>query len=363
MSSGKNKFGFDPIEPAPAKTSRARSVGPMGAAVREAAASLQETTEAKIEQRRRNADDAKAWRAAEAQGRVLVRLLLSDVRTDDLPRDRLDLRAVALSDEMEELKTSIRARGQKEPIEVYRDPHGFYQLKKGWRRLTALSQLLTETEDEAFMHIVARVEPADEASRPDRISRYVDMVEENVVREDLTFAEMAQLAIQAARDPQIDGEDADAMVARLYGSLHKMKRSYIRSFVFLLSEMDGALKWPKAVSRNLGVDLARALKAQPDRAGILRRSLASCAAPEDQAEALTFFLQAGQKAKAASKPTERKEKYEFHVGATKVTARSGECRIVSQRDFTDVPRDRLEQAIRAFEAALEEPRNPRVTSL
>ena len=142
-----------------------------------------------------------------------------------------------------------------------------------------------------------------------------------------------------------------------------MKRSYIRSFVFLLSELDGALKWPKDLSRNMGVDLARVLKSQPERAGVLRRSLASCAAPEDQAEALTFFLQASQKAKATAQPKERKEKYEFHVGSTKVTARSGECRIVSSRDFTDVPRDRLEQAIRAFEAALEEPRNPRVTSL
>lgn len=364
MSRGKNKFGFDPIEPPKDSAKRERNVGPMGAAVREAAASLQETTEAKIEQRRRNAEDAKAWRSAEAQGRVLVRLLLSEVETTDLPRDRLDLAAVANSDEMEELKASIRVRGQKEPIEVYRDAQGRYQLKKGWRRLTALSQLFTETEDEAFMRVVARVEVVSE-DQPDRVARYIDMVEENVVREDLTFAEMAQVAIEAARDPQVEGDDAEAMVGRLYASLHKMKRSYIRSFVFLLTELDGAMKWPKDVSRNLGVDLARILKAQPDRTGILRRSLLACAAPEDQAEALTFFVQASQKAKGAAKPSpkERKEKYEFHVGQTKVTARSGECRIVSQRDFTDVPRDRLERAIRAFEAALEPTGNPRVTSL
>lgn len=353
MTGNKNKFGFDPIDPASRSAPKERTVGPMGAAVREAAASLAETTEAKIEQRRKNAEDAKAWRAATAQGRVLVNLLLGDIATDDLPRDRLDLDAVARSDEMEELKASIRMRGQREPIEVYRDATGQYQLKKGWRRLTALKQLLSETGEDAFMRVVARVEPGEGDAVPDRVARYIDMVEENVVREDLTFAEMAQVAIQAARDSDVDCNDPDALVGRLYGSLHKMKRSYIRSFVFLLTELDGALKWPKSISRNLGVDLARVLKAQPDRTAMLRRSLSACASAEDQAETLTFFLRASQKAGAAAKaPRERREKYEFHVGAMKVTARKGECRIVSGRDFADVPRDRLERAIRAFEAAL-----------
>lgn len=369
MTGSKNKFGFDPIDPKPA-AKRERTVGPMGAAVREAAASLAETTEAKIEQRRRNAEDAKAWRAAEAQGRVLVALLLSDVATDDLPRDRLDLDAVARSDEMEELKASIRVRGQREPIEVYRDGSGQYQLKKGWRRLTALKQLLAETGDDGFLRVVARVEPSTPETAPDRVARYIDMVEENVVREDLTFAEMAQVAIQAARDPEVDGDDPEAMVGRLYASLHKMKRSYIRSFVFLLTELDGALRWPKAVSRNLGVDLARAIKAQPDRTAMLRRALAACALAEDEAETLVTFLRSSQKAAATgaapASARERREKFEFHVGTTKVTARSGECRIVSKRDFTEVPRDRLERAIRAFEDTLDatpkRPGNPRVTS-
>lgn len=367
MTGSKNKFGFDPIDPKSDAGRRDRSVGPMGAAVREAAASLAETTEAKIEQRRRNAEDAKAWRAAEAQGRVLVNLLLSDVATDDLPRDRLDLDAVAKSDEMEELKASIRARGQREPIEVYRDASGQYQLKKGWRRLTALKQLLAETGDDTFLRVVARVEPAAGDAVPDRVARYIDMVEENVVREDLTFAEMAQVAIQAARDPDVDGDDPDALVGRLYASLHKMKRSYIRSFVFLLTELDGALRWPKSLSRNLGVDLARTIKTQPDRTAMLRRALSACATPEDEAETLSTFLRSSQKIASEAKPArERREKFEFHVGTTKVTARSGECRIVSKRDFTDVPRDRLERAIRAFEDALEDapkrPGNPRVTS-
>ena len=44
-----NKFGFAPVEP-DAPRRRERSVGPMGAAVREAAESLTDATDAKVEQ-------------------------------------------------------------------------------------------------------------------------------------------------------------------------------------------------------------------------------------------------------------------------------------------------------------------------
>ena len=159
---GKNKFGFEPLEPTPAKRARERTPGPMGVAVRDAAENMTVATEAKVEQRRRNAEDAKAYRAAQADGRLLQRLPVGNLATDDLPRDRLELEAVARSDEMEELKASIRARGQKEPIEVYRDATGTFQLKKGWRRLTALRQLLEETGDDQYAEVISRVETGPE---------------------------------------------------------------------------------------------------------------------------------------------------------------------------------------------------------
>ncbi len=140
MTDRKNKFGFEPLEP-PSAPGRTRAPGPMGAAVREAAEDLRQSTDAKVEQRRRNSEDAKALRAAKDDGRLIERVALSEVQTDSLPRDRLDLSDVAVSEAMDELKASIRARGQKEPIEVWRDGAGVLHLKKGWRRLTALRQL------------------------------------------------------------------------------------------------------------------------------------------------------------------------------------------------------------------------------
>ena len=353
----KNKFGFGALETPAAPKSRERNVGPMGAAVRDAAENLQETTEAKVEQRKQNAADAKAYRAAQGEGRLLTAVPLADVLTTDLPRDRLDLEAVAASTEMEELKASIRERGQKEPVELYRDSAGLLQLKKGWRRFTALSQLFAETGDEAFATIIARIEVGE----GDRLARYIDMVEENVVREDLSFAEMAQVAILAAQDDATDEVDPDAMVLRLYGSLHKVKRSYIRSFVFLLSALGDDLKWPKAVSRNLGVDVARALKSV-DAAGRLRTGLRACGTEEEQAATLSKFLEAKPSGTAQAKPVAPKEKREFHVGDMKVTARKGECRIVGDDDFASLPKAQLEHAVEAFQRALREG-NPRITTL
>lgn len=351
--SSKNKFGFAPLEPeveAPAR--RVRAPGPMGAAVRDAAESLQETTEAKVEQRRRNAEEAKQFRAAQENGLLLLRLPVGNVATDDLPRDRLALEAVASSEEMDELKASIRDRGQKEPIEVYQGADGRYQLKKGWRRLTALTQLFAETGKSEFETVIARIE----AGGDDRVLRYVDMVEENVVREDLTFAEMAQVAITAALDPGVEETDPTELVLRLYGALHKTKRSYIRSFVFLLTALGEDLKWPKAVSRNLGVDVARAISNEAQAAD-LRERLKRATSAEEEIEVLKSFVAGGSggKEKAGPKPSP-KQKFEFFVGQTKITARDGELRIVSGQDYTLTPKSVLEEAIRAFEDAISGPR-------
>ena len=350
----KNKFGFETLETKSTASARRRSPGPMGMAVREAAESLQESTEVKVEQRRQNAADAKEYRAAQSEGRVLTNLPLGSIAVDDLPRDRLELEAVATSDEMDELVASIRKRGQREPIEVYRNADG-YQLKKGWRRLTALRRLFEETGDEAFGTVVARVATNSE----DRLTLYIDMVEENVIREDLTFAEMAQLAITAAGDRSFDGINAEAMVGKLYSSLHKMKRSYIRSFVYLLQELGEELRWPKEVARNLGADVARKLKTVSDRGNLLEE-LATCQTPVEQARVLASFAASSDKVgiKTATPP---REKFEFHVAGAKVTARSGECRIVDKRDYTKVSKERLKKAILAFQLALDDGGNPRVT--
>lgn len=346
-NSRKNRFGFDSIDDMPVGVaSRRRGSGPMSAAVRDTAETVEEATEAKVAQRQQNATDAKAWREADADGRVLQRVALEDIHTDDLPRDRMDLEAVAGSDEMDELKASIRAHGQKEPMELYRAGE-VLQLKKGWRRLTALRALHEETGDERFATALVRVVEADE-----RIRHYIDMVEENVLREDLTFAEMAHVAIAAACDPSVEGAVPEDMVTPLYASLHKMKRSYIRAFVTLLEAVGDDLRWPKAVPRNLGVEVVRALREGQGDLGTLKRSLMISSSPEEQNTVLAAFVRGEGPSKA---PADARKKFEFHVDDVKVTARRGELRLKASVDFSDVPRGRLEAAVAAFSKALREP--------
>ena len=106
------------------------------------------------------------------------------------------------------------------------------------------------------------------------------------------------------------------------------------------------------MARDLGVEVARALKAGQGRSRRCARALAAAETAEAQAEALAAFVAApGVPAKAERRPQARR-KVEFHVGETKVTARQRECRILSGTDFTSVPQERLERAVRAFEAAL-----------
>ena len=356
MTTG-NKFGLPSLDGEIIAPRRDRAPGPMGAAVRETAASLGEATEERIEQRRQNAEDARAWRDANGEGLVLARVALERIAQDDLPRDRLDLAAVAESDEMEELKASIRARGQKEPVELYHSADGRLQVKKGWRRLTALGQLLAETGDRAaFGTVLARIERPGSG---DRLGRYVDMVEENVIREDLSFAEMAQVAIAAAADPGTDGDDAEAMVNRLYGALHKMKRSYIRSFVTLMQALGPDLRFPREVARNLGVEVARRLKAGDGDMATLRQALAHSSSADDQARVLAGFA-AGRGPAPAARPAA----LQLAVGGLRFSARGRECRLSADIDFAALPPARLERALKAFEAALrEEVGNPRVTRL
>lgn len=348
MSGGRNRFGFGAPPPEAEAPARRRGTGPMSVAVRETAASLEASAEALAETRRRNAEAARTLAAAEAEGRLLVRLPLETVHADDLPRDRLDLAGTAQSEAMDELRASLLVHGQREPVEVYAGPDGRWQLRAGWRRLTALRQLHAETGEERFATVLARIA----APAQDRTALYVAMVEENAVREDLSFAEMAHVAIAAAADPAVGEGSPEAMVGRLYAALHKMKRSYIRAFVQLLLALGPDLRFPKAVSRNLGVEVARRLREEPETVAPLRAALA--AVPDAAAqEAVLARYAAGQPPAPAPRPARGGgETYAFRHGTARVTARRGEIRIRDALDFQDLPRARLEEAVAAFLAAL-----------
>lgn len=338
-----------------------RRPGPMAVAGRESAEAMTRMVEDQAEQRRRNAEEAEAWRDAQADGRLLRRLPLDAIACDDLPRDRMALHAVAQSDAMEELKASIRARGQREPIEVFADADGRWQLKTGWRRLEALRQLRAGAPEGGFDTVLVRVEGEGE-----RVGLYVGMVEENAIREDVSFAEMANVAIAMARDPQTAVTTPDEAVSALYASLHKAKRSNIRRFVELLEAVGTVLADPRAVPKHLGSEAARLLNGDQARVERLRAALAVARDARVQNDVLAAFCEAetladaraetgsAQSAAPSRACADARQKYEFHHAGMKVTARRGEVRIRAMEDFASMPRERLERAVAAFRAKLAE---------
>jgi ParB family chromosome partitioning protein len=352
MPAPRDRFRI-PLAPVPAPADSAalpaRRSGPMGTAAREVGETLAAATEAQVEARRQNAADARAFREAREAGLVLDRVPLDAIRTDDLARDRLELDRAATSDEMEELKASIRARGQREPVELYRDAKGQLQLKKGWRRLTALRALHAETGDARFAEALARVDSRAPGREEARIALYVDMVEENAIREDLSFAEMAQLVITARDDGRTGLTSYDEAVTRLYGALHKMKRSYIRQFVTVMHLLGSALPFPRAIPRDLGVALGRALRERRDLAGRLAAALPAAATPEAQNALLAAALRA-----PAGPAAPRTAACRFTAAGFAVTVRPGRLALEGGADFAALPRDRLEAALAAFAAALAE---------
>ena len=271
-------------------------------------------------------------------------LPLDEVLTSDLPRDRLDLEGQGASEAMQALKASLQTRGQRSPVVVYRDGEFRYQLVSGWRRLTSLRQLATEqgTKDPT---ITARLIGPGQG----RIDHYIDMVESNLLRQSLGFAELAQLAITAAADAKVDlgvGE----VVIQLYAALPKMKRSYIRSFVFLLETLGAYLQFPKNISRNQGVAVSRHLKSSPEMIPDLRKHLSQCATEIEQAHVFKYFLPNLEKPESGPVTPER----QFQLGQTHVTGRQGECIIRAEYDFGSVHTAVLSRAIQAFERILQQ---------
>ena len=243
--------------------------GPMASAISENAEALKVRRNAVEAIREENDALAHEFVALREAGQVVEALPLEDVHTHLLVRDRLP----GEDRELEELVTSIRDLGLSNPIRVLPRPDGDgFELVQGYRRLAAYKQLHQQEGEGAWGRIPALVLPGE----IDISGLHRRMIDENVVRRDLSFAEMARAAQNYAADPGTDADDLPAAVAALFQSAPYSKRSYIRSFAYLLDELGGCLTFPAEVPRALGVALARHIKDRPELVGRIRIDLEAC---------------------------------------------------------------------------------------
>ncbi|WP_425101815.1 ParB/RepB/Spo0J family partition protein [Tropicibacter sp. S64] len=332
--------------------------GPMASAIAENAEALRERRAAEESIREENDRLAHEYVDLKRQGFVVERLPLHSIDTRLLVRDRSPI--AQDDEEMEELKASIRDVGLSNPIRVIALPHGRYELVQGMRRLTAYALLLTETEDERFNRIPAIVGAQDDSLE----DTYRRMVDENLVRKDISFAEMASLARMYASEPENGCPDVDTAVKVLFKSATYTKRSYIRAFATLLMKLDKVLAHPLAIPRNLGVEVKRKLDEAPETIGKLTTAL-QMKPRRTEAEELAILrafigeetLPTGKVSEAGKRPS-RKPKSTFEVShrgtLTKCTASSGRLELRCDMDFSTVDRRDLEAAVQALLDSLAE---------
>lgn len=201
--------------------------------------------------RARTEADAAQLHVARDAGLLMVDLPLDRIDADSMIRDRMTMGEA----EMLELRQSIAAHGLRLPIEVFDlDGQGVrYGLLSGYRRLLATRGLRDLTQAPKYATIRAIIRPRTEADQA-----FVQMIEENEVRENLSHFERGRIAVIAANHGAFaNTEDA---VDRLFATGSKAKRSKIRSFALIFEELGDMLQFPELLTERRGLHLATALR-------------------------------------------------------------------------------------------------------
>lgn len=347
----------EPIAEPAVETAPARR-GPMASAIAENAEAL--ATRQSAAQAIRDENDALAHEfvALRDAGQVVQNLPLDQVFTNLLVRDRFPGDDAELID----LMTSVRDVGLSNPIRVEARADGTgYELIQGFRRLSAYRRLLAETGDTQWGEVPALVLPRGE----DVAGLYRRMVDENIIRKDLSFAEMAAAANNFAADPATGIDDLKGAVKALFQSAPYSKRSYIRAFARMLDLIGPSLNYPTELPRALGVALARQLEDNPTLAAQINAELTGWdnRSVQEELDVLRRFAQtdgfglpldAAKPAKRAgassADPAKTKTTFDLRTsrGRVKCTAAVGRLEIKVDRDFSTMDRARLERAIAAL---------------
>ncbi|MFP7572021.1 ParB/RepB/Spo0J family partition protein [Marivita sp. S2033] len=328
---------------------------PMASAIAENAGALSSRAEAEARIRAENDALAHEFVGLKRAGLITRLIPLDEIVTEALVRDR----APGPDPDMAELVASIREVGLSNPIRVEERGDGRYELVQGWRRLSAYKALYAETGSNDWAAIPAGLLPRGEGLA----GMYRRMVDENLVRRNLSFAEMATVAQAYAADPETVPKNVDDAVSELFRSAAYNKRSYIRSFARLLDLIGPQLTFPQAIPRNLGLSLLKQLEDDDLRIEQLRDRLeaATRQTARDELEVLRSFVPVDPQAEATPEPREtpaakgqgadttRRPRTTFdlsHDGQrVKCTAGVGQLTLKLDRDLSRVERRKLEDGI------------------
>ncbi|MBT9385991.1 ParB N-terminal domain-containing protein [Pseudooceanicola sp. CBS1P-1] len=327
-----------------------RRRGPMATAIGENAESSRARHEIEAQIRAENDALAHEHMRLKRLGLVMELLPLESIDTAKLVRDR----AKGIDYELGELKASLAALGLSNPIRVEARADGRYELVQGFRRLAAYRALLEETGDtDRWGTIPAAVsQPGDELE-----TLYRRMVDENLVRKDISFAEMAQLALDYAADPSTQEDDADKAVAELFQSAGYQKRSYIRSFIKLMARLGDTLRFAPDIPRALGLALVQKIEEVEGVVPAIKAELAPMdnRSVRDEIEVLRRHAGLSEAAPAPKTPAPKAKtpgtartsfQFQRREGRARCTASNGRLELRLERDFSTIDRRKLEEAVK-----------------
>ncbi|MEL6572504.1 MAG: ParB N-terminal domain-containing protein [Pseudomonadota bacterium] len=334
--------------------------GPMAAAITETAESVKDrgAVEAKIRQE----NDALAHEHVRLKrlGLITDLIPLNDIVIHKLSRDRTQKPDF----ELRELKTSIESIGLSNPIRVEPRDDGKYELIQGFRRLAAFKELRDDhPDDDTFKTIPAAIFARGETLE----TLYRRMVDENLVRKDISYAEMAKLAITYADDPDTEETDAEKAVGVLFKSASYQKRSYIRSFIKFVDLLWKDLEFAEEIPRSLGLAISHAVEEIPGTVSAIQSELKDWdnRSVADELEVLRRVV-GGEEAeeRAAKRKSAKpgvavpvpsvasKAKTSFQMrrrqGQAKCVAGAGRLEIRMDRDFSAIDRRKLEMAVQSL---------------
>ncbi|MEI4233989.1 ParB/RepB/Spo0J family partition protein [Roseovarius sp. D22-M7] len=214
--------------------------------------------------------------SARSEGRLVLRLPLDKIETAWLIRDRLDP-GTEDDPDFAALLDSLRAHGQRSPIEVADMGDGRYGLISGWRRLTALARLHAETGEARFATVLALLRRPDSAQ-----GAYLAMVEENEIRLGLSYYERARIAAKAVEAGVYPS--TKTALQSLFATASRAKRSKIGSFLTLYETMGDFVRFPQALTERVGLSLVKIVEGNAGAQTRLRRHLEAAPAKDPEVE-------------------------------------------------------------------------------
>jgi len=255
---------------------------------------------------------------------------------------------------------SLRDIGLSNPVRVQRRANGDgYNLIQGYRRYEAYRLLLAETGSRQWRSIPSLILPWQNGLK----HLYRQMIDENIVRKELSFAEMAEAARNFAADPTSDTQTVAEALPILFQSASYARRSYIGAFARLLEHIGPILKYPTALPLDLGLQLLRMIETSALSVVQIKAALSNWdnRSVRDELDVLQRMTQMPEVEDKMPEMMEQKALHSPHAaydlttfdirlptGQAMCTASIGRLEIRANRNFARISRGHIEQAVQSL---------------